>query len=127
MPAPKFAKYESHSAIKPNRDGFISAKSSQEEEKKKSFVTKIKAVTEDQYLAGKKDMVYPKKISDYARTRDGSKILQKDLQNPSPMLITYMVKEIGFGLADMMIDVYGNYFCQKLFDHCASPQRLMLL
>lgn len=56
-------------------------------------------------------MVYPKKIYEYAKTREGSKILQKDLQNPSPTLISYMVKEIDTNIADMMMDVYANYFC----------------
>ena len=56
-------------------------------------------------------MVYPKEISEFAKTREGSKVLQNDLKNPNPTLIAYMVKEIDTKISDIMVDVYGNYYC----------------
>jgi hypothetical protein len=41
--------------------------------------------------------------------------MQKAIEKATPAMIEYMVKEIEPMFAEVLIDQYGNYFCQKLF------------
>ncbi len=48
-------------------------------------------------------------------TKQGSKDLQKAIEKANPGLIEQIAREIEPSFAEVLIDQYGNYFCQKLF------------
>jgi len=66
-------------------------------------------------------------VADYAKNQQGSKFLQRVLAKASPDVIEYIVVEVGDSLQNLMVDSYGNYFCQKLLQSSSSKQRLYLL
>lgn len=59
--------------------------------------------------------------------QQGSKYLQRVLAKASPDVIEFIVIEVGDHLHELMVDSYGNYFCQKLLQSSSSKQRLYLL
>ena len=54
-------------------------------------------------------------------------MLQKYLDKISPEAINYIIKMISSKFPRLMMDTYGNYFCQKLIQSCASEQRIQIL
>ena len=66
-------------------------------------------------------------VPDYAKNQQGSKYLQRVLAKASPDIIEFIVVEVGDKLHELMVDSYGNYFCQKLLQSSSSKQRLYLL
>ena len=60
-------------------------------------------------------------------TKNGSKEYQKLVERASPEVIEQIVSEIQQSFPDLLIDHYGNYFCQKLFLNLNSDQKLRLL
>lgn len=62
-----------------------------------------------------------------AKNQQGSKYLQRVLAKASPDVLEFIVVEAGDSLHELMVDSYGNYFCQKLLQSCSSKQRLYLL
>lgn len=60
-------------------------------------------------------------------TKQGSKDMQKIIERALPNLIEQIVNEIRPLLAEVLIDQYGNYFCQKLFPKLNSEQFGMLI
>ena len=60
-------------------------------------------------------------------TKQGSKELQKAIEKVSPIFIDYLVKEIEPHFSRLLIDQYGNYFCQKLFVKMSEENKLRLL
>lgn len=53
--------------------------------------------------------------------------MQKIIERALPNLIEQIVNEIRPLLAEVLIDQYGNYFCQKLFPKLNSEQFGMLI
>ena len=49
-----------------------------------------------------------------ALTKKGSMFLQKLVQKASSVTVQFFLDEIGDHLAELMVDNYGNYFCQNL-------------
>jgi hypothetical protein len=45
----------------------------------------------------------------------------------TPMMIEYIVKEVEPKFSGLLIDQYGNYFCQKLFIKLNDEQKERLL
>lgn len=72
-------------------------------------------------------MDFKGQIPAFAKNQQGSKYLQRVLTKASPDILEFIVVEIGDHLQDLMVDSYGNYFCQKLLQSCSSKQRLYLL
>lgn len=72
-------------------------------------------------------MDYKGEIPAFAKNQQGSKYLQRVLAKASPDILEFIVIEVGDYLQDLMVDSYGNYFCQKLLQSCSSKQRLYLL
>eukprot|EP00347_Sterkiella_histriomuscorum_P010240 403377054 len=60
-------------------------------------------------------------------TKQGSKDMQKNLERASPITIEKIVYEIELKFAEILIDQYGNYFCQKLFLKINDQQKHRLL
>lgn len=72
-------------------------------------------------------MDYKGQIPTFAKTQQGSKYLQRVLAKASPDVLEFIVVEVGDDLHELMVDSYGNYFCQKLLQSSSSKQRLYLL
>ena len=60
-------------------------------------------------------------------TKLGSKELQKLIERATPSFIEQVYREIEPQIAEILIDQYGNYFCQKLFPKLAIEQTESLL
>lgn len=70
---------------------------------------------------------YKGQIVAFAKNQQGSKYLQRVLAKASPDILEFIVVEVGDNLHELMVDSYGNYFCQKLLQSSSSKQRLYLL
>jgi len=53
--------------------------------------------------------------------------LQKQITKGQGQVVQFFLSEIQETLSDLMMDNYGNYFCQKLLSACTSEQRLIVL
>lgn len=62
-----------------------------------------------------------------AVNQTGSKFLQRLLDNANPQIVTFLLNEIQTVLPSLMVDNYGNYFCQRLLINCSSDQRMQIL
>jgi len=60
-------------------------------------------------------------------TKQGSKELQKNIDRASPVTIEKIVCEVEPKFAEILMDQYGNYFCQKLFLRLNDQQKHRLL
>jgi hypothetical protein len=49
-----------------------------------------------------------------ALEQTGSRFLQKLLNKANNAVVSFLLSEIEENFAELMIDNYGNYFCQKL-------------
>lgn len=61
------------------------------------------------------------KLCDMVFTQTGSRFIQKQFSGE------FALNEIGDRINELMIDRYGNYFCQELISRCNSHQRLKIL
>ena len=66
-------------------------------------------------------------LPDYVCCQIGSRIMQKYLNRFPPFIITNLIEKIYMDFEKMMCDVYGNYFCQKLYNISSIEQRRMIL
>jgi hypothetical protein len=60
------------------------------------------------------------KIVEMAKSQQGSKTLQKMLAKASPDFVMCAFEECVDKMDQLMIDSYGNYFCQKLLQSASS-------
>jgi hypothetical protein len=42
-------------------------------------------------------------------------------------MIDFLVNDIGHDFSHIMVDNYGNYFCQRLLSSCSGEQRVQIL
>ncbi len=75
---------------------------------------------------------------DYAKSQKGSRYLlliliffkrnlQKLLNKIQPEGLDSILDKLKYNFPELMIDTYGNYFCQKLIQSCSSDQRMFIL
>lgn len=64
---------------------------------------------------------------DYAKTQKGSRNLQKLLNKIEQEELDKILNECKNNFKDLMTNIYGNYFCQKLIQCCSSDQRMFIL
>jgi hypothetical protein len=64
---------------------------------------------------------------DFAKTQKGSRSLQKLLNHVEPEEINQMINISKDHFKELMTNVYGNYFCQKLIQSCSADQRISVL
>ncbi|PVU88119.1 hypothetical protein BB559_005722 [Furculomyces boomerangus] len=57
----------------------------------------------------------------------GCRYLQKQLEEGSEDHIEMIFKEITPHFSKLMADPFGNYLCQKLFEHCNEKQRTSII
>ena len=55
-----------------------------------------------------------------AVNQTGSKFLQRILDNANPQIVQFLLAEVEQCLPSLMVDNYGNYFCQRLLINCSS-------
>ena len=60
-------------------------------------------------------------------SQTGSRMLQNNLNNFSYQIIDLLIDKIKLYFEKLMCDVYGNYFCQKLYIKSTYKQRLLIL
>lgn len=65
-------------------------------------------------------------LIDYVRTQKGSRNLQKFLINISNENLNLIFSRLNDRITDLMVDVYGNYLCQKIVTCCSVEQRIYL-
>ena len=53
--------------------------------------------------------------------------LQKLLNKIQPEGLDSILDKLKFNFPELMIDTYGNYFCQKLIQSCSAEQRMFIL
>ena len=66
-------------------------------------------------------------LPDYICSQIGSRVMQKYLNRFPPFIITNLIEKIYINFEKMMCDIYGNYFCQKLYNISSTEQRRMIL
>ncbi|GJQ14666.1 hypothetical protein GpartN1_g6457.t1 [Galdieria partita] len=67
------------------------------------------------------------RIFELAKDQHGCRFLQMKLEEGNPAYIAMILAECFDGLAELMVDPFGNYLCQKLFECCNFQQRLSIL
>jgi len=66
-------------------------------------------------------------LPEYICNQIGSRIMQKYLNRFPPFIITNLIEKIYMNFEKIMCDIYGNYFCQKLYIISTIEQRRMIL
>ena len=66
-------------------------------------------------------------LSEYICSQTGSRIMQKYLNHFPSFIITNLIEMIYMNFEKIMCDIYGNYFCQKLYATSSIEQRRMIL
>ena len=66
-------------------------------------------------------------LPEYICSQIGSRIMQKYLNRFPPFIITNLIEKINIYFEKIMCDIYGNYFCQKLYSISSVEQRRMIL
>lgn len=74
-----------------------------------------------------KSNAYLGAISAIARDQAGCRMLQNKLDQGDPEVVHHIVTEVLNHVADLMMDAFGNYLCQKLFEMCNQRQLEALL
>ncbi|EME29106.1 Pumilio domain-containing protein C6G9.14 [Galdieria sulphuraria] len=67
------------------------------------------------------------RIFELAKDQHGCRFLQMKLEEGNPAYIAMILAECFDGLPELMVDPFGNYLCQKLFECCNFQQRLSIL
>jgi hypothetical protein len=67
------------------------------------------------------------KLVEILKTHKGSMQMQSFIKRASFNNLNTIIEEIKSEFGKLMIDQYGNYFCQKLLHNVSSEQRLKIL
>lgn len=68
------------------------------------------------------DAQIPDNVFWLARDHYGCRLLQKQLESNNRQFAANVFEKVIPSFVDLMIDPFGNYFCQKLMDHCDASQ-----
>lgn len=65
----------------------------------------------------------------YSMSKDqhGCRYMQRRLEEGNPTYVELIFKETCPAIIELMTDPFGNYLCQKLFEHCNDEQRTQLI
>lgn len=61
------------------------------------------------------------------KSQNGSRILQKALNKTHSSIFSIIFEEIKGSLADLLVDSYANYFCQKFYDFLNNAEKIEFL
>ena len=70
---------------------------------------------------------YNEKIKYMLKDQNGSKYIQKKIEEKSPEFLHKLYEQIKNNLYDIITDQYGNYVIQKFVDYCDKKQISILL
>lgn len=65
----------------------------------------------------------------YGMSKDqhGCRYMQRKLEDGAPGHVDIIFQETYEHIRELMTDPFGNYLCQKLFEHCSNEQRTILI
>jgi len=66
-------------------------------------------------------------VTTLAKTQCGSRFLQQRISEGHPGYFSLVMKEVFSDLPNLMVDLFGNYLCQKLIEKCNEQQRDAML
>ncbi len=66
-------------------------------------------------------------LIEYLRTQKGTKELKKVIIKNNPLCISILINTLQSNLSLLMIDLYGNYFCQFIIKLCNHYQIILIL
>ena len=66
-------------------------------------------------------------LPEYICSQTGSRLMQKYLNYFPTFVITNLIEKIYMDFERIMCDIYGNYWCQKLYIISSTEQRRMIL
>jgi hypothetical protein len=66
-------------------------------------------------------------LSEFVRCQKGSRIYQRKLKKATSNDIDDMLDSLASHLPNLLTNVYGNYFCQKLYNVCNLRQKIIFL
>ncbi|KAL1922970.1 uncharacterized protein VTP21DRAFT_9346 [Calcarisporiella thermophila] len=66
-------------------------------------------------------------ILSLARDQHGCRFLQNKIEEGDQLAFKAVMEEIGGHIPQLMIDPFGNYLCQRLFEHANDEQRTLLV
>lgn len=61
------------------------------------------------------------------KSQNGSRVLQKALQNTNSVVILEIFHEMKDSLIELMVDSYANYFCQMFYSYLEIKQKITFL
>ena len=67
------------------------------------------------------------KLSEFLKTQKGSRIYQRKLKKIKSEELDSLLKSLEPHFSELLINSYGNYFCQKLYTICDFNQRRFIL
>ncbi len=62
-------------------------------------------------------------LSEFLKSQKGSRIYQRKLKKLTEQELTETIEILKNEISGLLINVYGNYFCQKLYTNCNTQQR----
>ena len=65
-------------------------------------------------------------LLEYLRTQKGTKELKKIIIKNNPLCISILINTLQSNLSLLMIDLYGNYFCQFIIKLCNHYQIILI-
>lgn len=66
-------------------------------------------------------------LYDLCKDQHGCRYLQRKLEDGQPDHVQMIFQETCPHIVELMTDPFGNYLCQKLFEHCTDDQRTQLI
>jgi hypothetical protein len=70
---------------------------------------------------------YQGRMYELCKDQHGCRYLQRKLEEGVPDQIEFIFQETYPYIIELMTDPFGNYLCQKLFEHCNEQQRNVLI
>lgn len=67
------------------------------------------------------------RIYELCRDQHGCRYLQKQLEENNPEYATLIFNETLEHMNELMVDSFGNYLCQRLFEYCSDSERTAIL
>ena len=70
---------------------------------------------------------YSGRLYELCKDQHGCRYLQRKLEDRNPEQTQHIFLETRPHIIELMTDPFGNYLCQKLFEHCSDDQRTALI
>jgi hypothetical protein len=67
------------------------------------------------------------KLPEFLKSQKGSRIYQRKLNKIKPEDNEELLQTLKLQFSDLLTNMYGNYFCQKLYTICNISQRCFIL